>query len=1475
MDGSAGRLNRQANASSRWLWLLTAPAIVLLLWAAATKTGADVQVWVLLASLTALALLHRVQSHFVSVALAVLSATVSLRYLFWRATETLAFDSVVEALLGTGLFLAEVYAFVALTLGFLQSVWPLDRRPTPLPEDVSEWPTVDVFIPSLAEPLQTVAPTVLAAMAMDYPADKLRVHLLDDGGRADFKAFAAEVGCAYVARDGNRGAKAGNLNNAMAKTDADLVAIFDADCPPTRAFLQLTAGGFGPNPNLAFVQTPQHDHSPDPFQRNLSGGETAPGETQLFYGVLQRGSDMWNAAFFCGSGALMRRSALDAVGGFAEETVTEDAHTALKLHRAGWDSAYLPLPLTAGLAPERMDRFIRQRARWTKGMLHILRRDNPLGGPGLTIGQRLCYLNAMLHFFFPLPRLAFLLAPVAFLLFGQTMIAADWRMLLLFGLPHLIHALVTNARLRARYRYAFWSDIHESAMAFHLALPSLAAFAAPGRGGFTPTVKGGQIDRPYFDLKHAAPLLLAASALALALLFGVGRATGTDALAGLGMPPETEGALALNMVWATFSLIIVLAAVAAMRERSAAWSQAHHAIQRPATVRIAGQTITTTTRDLSMTGASFELVDGIAYGAREPATVEIEDESGSIRIEAQTTERTPGQLRVMFEPLKGDALDRITRLVYGRADAWLTWDRRPRAAVRRGALAAFRAVFGLLTGARRAAVSLSGMAALTAALTTALSISPIEPARADGHAASALLSTDARAVTTLQPPGGRHDWRPLARHGEAQSLELSALRPVVEIMVPMPRDRQVDQARLILNFSHPENLPVELREIDVAFNGNSLGKLKLSGRTAAGETLPFPVDVALISSENRLRLSIAGGVNLSARQSAPAVQINAIDSGVQYASRPTPLPDDLEELPWPFVDPDGVDAARIAFVLPPAPSAEMLEAAAAVASYFGDVAARAGLRINVIHGGIGPGNAVIFAPGDSFADTLFLGDARGADRIYLRPNPFDPNGGKLLVLTAADDAALVDVARHLALEALGGGLTGAARPVPNPPMLSDRRPDDARRWKPLDKPFMLGDAAARPEALQSAGALGTITIEFMTPPRRFSSDAPGPALTLQLDHPSKDLIDPSKSRLDILLSGALQESAPLGFARPLDGLASAVRGAPDESARFGHRLDPSSLKSSRHRLTLQYRLHAKPANDAPGGRPNYGLRVQPTSTLNFEETIAEVALPDLAGFAEAGYPFTRMADLSETVVILPDAPSPEEAAAFLNLMALAGAATGEAATRVKVARLADVASYPDKDLLIVGAWGGLAPLFATWGGQAGPFQTVDGKLMLASAGPLETVRRLLADEEGMGAARAAAATALGQAEAGFSGVVSFERPDAAGRTVVMLADADPASVLALSERLTDPRRSGGVRGDLARWSEGDGFKSYAVGRQFILEPKAEWRRWNWLLTHRPLALVAIMIIGVAFLSAILFLLLKRIAAARLEDIRQPAPPPET
>jgi len=615
---------------------------------------------------------NRFKGQGVSVFLIMLSLAMSLRYIFWRLTETLQFVTWLEMFLGVGLALAEVYALIVLVLGYVQTIWPLQRKPLPLPEDPATWPTVDIFIPTYNEQMSVVRATVLAAMAIDWPRDKMQVFLLDDGRREEFRRFADSCGCGYITRPNNAHAKAGNLNNALTQTDGEYVVVFDCDHIPTRAFLQLTMGWMVAESNLAMVQTPHHFYSPDPFQRNLQAGTRVPAEGNMFYGLVQDGNDYWNACFFCGSCAVLRRAALDDVGGFAVETVTEDAHTMLRMHRRGWDSAYLKLPLAAGLATERLALHIGQRIRWARGMIQILRIDNPLFGPGLTLAQRICYLQACGHFMFAIPRVVFLTAPLAFLLAGQNIIAASPLAITAYALPHLFHAVATNSRLQKQWRHSFWSEIYETVLALFLVRVTLATLATPRRGKFNVTAKGGLLENGYFDLNAVYPNLI------LAGLLIAGMVRGVVSIVLFHQQSLIWQALLLNTIWATLSLLIVLAALAVGREARQVRSHARVIAQLRALVHTpSGAVFTGISHDLSQSGAGLFMEGTCDIPDGCPVMIEVVLGDEAVSVPAEVV-RVAGQgLQVRWNPTTLQEEANVIRVVFGRADAWLDWANYP------------------------------------------------------------------------------------------------------------------------------------------------------------------------------------------------------------------------------------------------------------------------------------------------------------------------------------------------------------------------------------------------------------------------------------------------------------------------------------------------------------------------------------------------------------------------------------------------------------------------------------------------------------------------------------------------------------------------------------------------------------------------------------------------------------------------------
>ncbi|WP_282568249.1 UDP-forming cellulose synthase catalytic subunit [Bosea sp. AAP35] len=441
-----------------------------------------------------------------------LGSVIVVRYVYWRVTETVPSPSQpADFLPGVLLLIAELYCISMLALGLFVNAQPITRGRAPQQPD-DELPTVDVFLPSYNEERDLVASTLAAIKGLDYPAEKLRVYLLDDGGtdekvysidpsaaaaarqrRASMQQLCADLDVTYLTRERNLHAKAGNLNNGLAHSDGELVVVFDADHVPARDFLRETVGFFAGDRRLFLVQTPHFFINADPLERNLQTFKSMPSENEMFYGAIQKGLDSWNAAFFCGSAAVLRREALDEVGGFAGVTITEDCESALELHSRGWKSLYVEKPLIAGLQPETFESFIGQRSRWCRGMLQIFMLKNPLFKRGLSLPQKLCYASSNLFWLFPLSRLIFMISPLFFIVFNLEIYNASPQEFVAYTLTYIVAVMLIQNYLYGRLRWPWVSELYEYIQSVYLSGAIFSVLANPRAPKFNVTQKGNSL----------------------------------------------------------------------------------------------------------------------------------------------------------------------------------------------------------------------------------------------------------------------------------------------------------------------------------------------------------------------------------------------------------------------------------------------------------------------------------------------------------------------------------------------------------------------------------------------------------------------------------------------------------------------------------------------------------------------------------------------------------------------------------------------------------------------------------------------------------------------------------------------------------------------------------------------------------------------------------------------------------------------
>lgn len=446
-----------------------------------------------------------------------LSTFCTLIYLCWRFTCSIPYAYGWIAVTGSCILLA-----IEL-LGFIESLihysGMLKLREHPLPQIAdADYPDVDVFISTYNEPVELLRKTIVGCKHMDYP-DKAKVHiyLCDDNRRSEMCALAEELGINYFDRPDNEGAKAGNLNAALARTTSPYVVTFDADMIPQRKFLLKTIPYFvdaerinaslpeDKRRPLGFIQAPQSFYTPDVFQHNLYAETKVPNEQDYFYCVIEAAKTSTNSVIYGGSNTLISRKALEDIGGFYTKSITEDFATGMLIESAGYVSLGLSQPLASGIAPSTFREHIQQRTRWGRGVIATAKQLKFIRNRKLNISQKLSYLNSVLYWFSPIKNLIYLLSPLMFAVFCVPIFKCTLIDLAIFWLPmHLMSIwalrITSQGKISAR-----WSGIYETSVMPFLLMPIIKETLGISLSKFKVTQKDKRGIRRQVDKKTVAP----------------------------------------------------------------------------------------------------------------------------------------------------------------------------------------------------------------------------------------------------------------------------------------------------------------------------------------------------------------------------------------------------------------------------------------------------------------------------------------------------------------------------------------------------------------------------------------------------------------------------------------------------------------------------------------------------------------------------------------------------------------------------------------------------------------------------------------------------------------------------------------------------------------------------------------------------------------------------------------------------------
>ncbi len=672
-------------------------------------------------------------------------------------------------------------------------------------------------------------------------------------------------------------------------------------------------------------------------------------------------------------------------------------------------------------------------------------------------------------------------------------------------------------------------------------------------------------------------------------------------------------------------------------------------------------------------------------------------------------------------------------------------------------------------------------------------------------------------------------------------------------------DEVVVGAVLHLRFTYSPALLPELSHLRVTVNGQAVAALPLA-KADGGREIERDVvlDPRYFSDYTTIRLDLIAHYSLGCETPDHSSLWTTISthSDLTLTLRPLDLRDDLAALPAPFFDARDNHELVLPFLFGANPSRETLRSAGVAASWFGMLADYRGARFVVSFDALPTSHAVVFATNDSRPARLAL-PAVELPTVSVIDDPENPRV-KYLVLQGKDDAQLRSAVEGLAL---GSGVLSGASATIKQVRFAPRAAYDAPRWVRTDRPVKLGELIASPDQLQASGrSPPPITVNLRLPPDLFTWHHGGVPVDLHYRYTAP--ADKDQSHLTVTVNDQLVRAYRLTpqsdtegdgkFHVPLLG-SDAPRDAKDL-------LIPAFQLTSGNRMQFRFTLEDhREGVCASGGPDDARESIDPDSTIDISQFPHFAILPNLAMFANAGYPFTRYADLAQTGIVLPDAADHDALEQLFFVLGRMGRETGLPALSFRLLDDREALAAGDLDLLILSGARSNA-LVAGWGRDLplvlGAAQRVFHPGAVAGSSTLEwtppdTDASLQAAE-------------VGAEASGSLGVfLAFESPLHAGRSVVALLGTDAAGARELAATLADESKLGKIRGDLAIVRGGDvqsfrGAQTYYVGN-------LGWWQWLWLhfAQHALLLGLAAVASAIAF-GLLLYGWLQRVAARRLE-----------
>lgn len=676
-------------------------------------------------------------------------------------------------------------------------------------------------------------------------------------------------------------------------------------------------------------------------------------------------------------------------------------------------------------------------------------------------------------------------------------------------------------------------------------------------------------------------------------------------------------------------------------------------------------------------------------------------------------------------------------------------------------------------------------------------------------------------VATLQPvemPASSAPFVPsvvnrisVAQMGQPQGILLSGGQLQGGARFTLPLDQVVTNAQLLLKLKVSPAMATRNATMQLMLNGQPLGTVPLGAEESDISRFQLDVPAALLVSSNSLSFKINDGDAMQCqRDLSDKYRVTILpDSRFELEGQQLDIGSDLSHFPRPFFDSMQMTPATIAFAFGPNLSGDVLSAAASISSWIGIQADYRGVSFNVLTDTLPEKNGILVGhPGEKIGGlTLPTGDQPS---LSIVDNPANPVY-KLLLITGKDEAALRTVAWRLTRGNFALQTTSLSLPLQTIPV---SKPYDAPRWIPTDRLIKLSELIRKDQSLTVTGIWhAPLRVAFRAAPDLFLWDGETIPLHIAYRFPTENWIDEKKSWLSMTLNDTFLHNLPVNKQGALETLWHKMGGDARQET-FDMPLEPYMIYGD-NQLSLYFNI--TPKENAPCSvllNNNIKSRIDENSWVDLRHTRHFALLPNLSYFVGASFPFSRLADYSETVLLLPEHPTETQIKTMLNMAARSGNATGTALFNNRVV-LGVPTAGGNQELLrtrdVLAVSGMDQPDFNRALMNSSPFTLHDNTLGVRTPSAWQKLQRWLAGDwtsDGVDADR------YFSSNESWRGFVSFRSPWNSERLVVMALGSNDEQLSRLHDDLTSARINAGIRGDAAIITNENGVRSFRVGPQF-------------------------------------------------------------